>query len=1003
MVSAGSRPLYPYGKAVLAGQLEPGSSLGLYKIKEVLVVSLLGHLYRTATNEGDRRLLWVFPEGLLKDKTFATKLKQTVETLEDVSHASLLPVEDLTTIQGKLVLIFPDPGGSTLAQYLAQREGEANTVEEVKFFLAQAGSAIEAANSKGIHHYQLTPDMLLVAEDGRLLVYGFGWLQSINRVRFEQFVSHAVIPLTTEEESGPQHFTCLDVLSPEWRNEEPVDVRGDLFSLGLLAYYLLTGKRAVRDWTPPTEARPGLKTGWDYFLSTCLEPHPDDRFPSPAAFLKALETVEEKKVSPTGDESKLGRRLEVIPLPKQITSGRSQKMLLRIRLAVLGVFGLVVVGLGQVAFSILFTEDTGPVAQQVSAEQADLSLTINPTTARVRVLGEGGSSYVITNGNLHLRLASGRHRLLVDAPFHRQQAFTYDSQGGPKTQRINLPLAWATLVLTGPSGTRLSTVDEAGLESFVDSIPESGELRIEQRLLAQEYTFVASLTGHEPQTFAAVTLSESESTALEAELVPIPPILEVRSEPAGAELWINGEVVAQTPATLEGLAHDEETQVELRMEGLRPASRTLTLSPGERRLLDFGNLQVRSGQVDLTVQQAGDLFPAEMVEDLTLEINDTPYPGNARLSLSLREGRYQVTARHPQFFPHTQEVVVTDAAALAITLDLQPRPGRLQLDIPADSTVRFFVNRVPVNSAEDGAYELPANERVAVQVAVRDYFTVSGEFQLSAHQTEQWTPPLRRIPGPELGEAYDIPYQPLALVWVEPGRFSMGSPLEEQLRRPNEDARTEVILSQGFWIARTETTQAAYTRLMRTNPSEFKDPQKPVENLTWREAVTFVERLNQIEAAAERLPAGYAYRLPTEAEWEYAARAATRTPFSFGAVATPAAGNFSGFYPPDYTGIVAENREGYGTQVVGQYSANPWGLYDMHGNVAEMTLTPFRDRHPGGTVRHRVPAANAQAHAVRGGSWEGAAHRARSGARDRQSDNLRSSAVGFRIVLAPRE
>lgn len=173
----------------------------------------------------------------------------------------------------------------------------------------------------------------------------------------------------------------------------------------------------------------------------------------------------------------------------------------------------------------------------------------------------------------------------------------------------------------------------------------------------------------------------------------------------------------------------------------------------------------------------------------------------------------------------------------------------------------------------------------------------------------------------------------MELVWCEPGAFIMGSPYS---RRPRWDKERphRVRLTQGYWIGRYEVSQELWERLQEEDPSEGNSgPEFPVTNVRWEQAMEFCLKLTEHERSTGRLPEGFEYTLPTEAQWEYACRAGTRTPFSFGEVFDGSQANMSGVF-----GIEVEDENAYkkdGTTPVGSYPPNPWGIHDMHGNAME--------------------------------------------------------------------
>jgi formylglycine-generating enzyme required for sulfatase activity len=224
--------------------------------------------------------------------------------------------------------------------------------------------------------------------------------------------------------------------------------------------------------------------------------------------------------------------------------------------------------------------------------------------------------------------------------------------------------------------------------------------------------------------------------------------------------------------------------------------------------------------------------------------------------------------------------------------------------------------------------------------------------------------------------------------WIAPGRFLMGSPVDEPERDENEVPH-EVTLSRGFWLADTACTQAFWRAVTGSNPSHFKeDPRNPVEQVSWYDVQAFIAELKR------RLP-GLPARLPTDAEWEYACRAGTTTPFSFGEKITPDLVNYDGSHP--YVGGDKGLYRGK-TVPVASLPPNAWGLYEMHGNVyewcanyyAEYPTTPQIDPQGPQTGIDRV---------LRGGSWDGDGGHVRSANRFRYGPGHRYDYLGFRLAM----
>lgn len=214
----------------------------------------------------------------------------------------------------------------------------------------------------------------------------------------------------------------------------------------------------------------------------------------------------------------------------------------------------------------------------------------------------------------------------------------------------------------------------------------------------------------------------------------------------------------------------------------------------------------------------------------------------------------------------------------------------------------------------------------------------------------------------------------IQMVSVPGGTFLMGSPLSETGRDKDEGPQNEATI-QSLYMSKYEVTQAQYKAVMGTNPSSFKGDDLPVDSVSWNDAVEFCRKLSQIT--------GREYRLPTEAEWEYACRAGTSGPY---------AGSVDGM---TWYGA----NSGSQTHPVGQKQPNGFGLYDMYGNVWEWCQSKYKP-YPYKATDGRESLQETDVRAMRGGSWESSANSCRSAYRRRVIPDARS--IGFRIILAAR-
>jgi len=231
------------------------------------------------------------------------------------------------------------------------------------------------------------------------------------------------------------------------------------------------------------------------------------------------------------------------------------------------------------------------------------------------------------------------------------------------------------------------------------------------------------------------------------------------------------------------------------------------------------------------------------------------------------------------------------------------------------------------------------------------------------------------------------------LIWISPGSFMMGSPYSEPNRALDEGPQRVVTISEGFWMGKYEVTQGQYEEVMGTNPSHFKTCGKdcPVETVSWNDAKEFIKRLNDRND-------GFVYALPTEAEWEYAARAGTTTAFAFGDSLSSTEANFNGKYP---FGNASEGPNLKSATKVGSYKPNEWGLHDMHGNVWEWVediyQNSYRELPMDGSAN--TTTGDRSLRVLRGGSWLGIGNLTRSAYRNWSYPTLRLSNIGFRVVV----
>jgi len=256
----------------------------------------------------------------------------------------------------------------------------------------------------------------------------------------------------------------------------------------------------------------------------------------------------------------------------------------------------------------------------------------------------------------------------------------------------------------------------------------------------------------------------------------------------------------------------------------------------------------------------------------------------------------------------------------------------------------------------------------------------------------EWRPitGVKKAPPPARGEkveTFTVNGVSFKMARIPAGEFMMGSPSGE-LGRDSDEKRHRVRISKSFFLGETEVTQGLWRTVMGSNPSSFKNCGNncPVEQVSWKDCQEFIRKLN-------RLVSGGGFRLPTEAEWEYAARAGSNSAFANGGISETGCGHDRKL---DAMGWYCGNS-GKKTHPVGGKKPNAWGLYDMHGNVYEW-CQDWKGNYPSGSVTDPTGPSSGSDRVLRGGSWDYYAGYCRSALRNGDGPDYRGRRFGFRLA-----
>ena len=421
----------------------------------------------------------------------------------------------------------------------------------------------------------------------------------------------------------------------------------------------------------------------------------------------------------------------------------------------------------------------------------------------------------------------------------------------------------------------------------------------------------------------------------------------------------------------------------------------------DRRQLDFGAEETTQAIVLWNIEEESLVWEAqegedwltvsppmgtllEGVEEITFTVHrqDLP-PGTYAtcVTIAAERGHCEVTVE--MVVPDTLNAAPvahagTDQAATADTaVELD---GRGSSDPDGDALTYWWVQveGPPVGLADEravGTTFTPTEPgRYGFVLIVNDGQTRSFSDQVSIQVSR---------PPPETGEETTVELPggtAMDFIWMGPGTFTRGSPETENGRFSNEGPRHEVTLTTGFYLGKYEITQSQWEAVMGDNPSYFQSPDRPVEQVSWDDVQTFIQRLN---ASTEEA----VYRLPTEGEWEYACRAGTTGRWSFG----------DDEIWLEVSAWYVANNTSAGTKEVGAKQPNPWGLYDMHGNVGEWCHDYF-DAYTNNPQIDPSGPASGTSRITRGGYFHSEAEDVRSAKRSRREPANRTYNIGARLV-----
>ncbi|MFH0883987.1 MAG: SUMF1/EgtB/PvdO family nonheme iron enzyme [bacterium] len=662
-------------------------------------------------------------------------------------------------------------------------------------------------------------------------------------------------------------------------------------------------------------------------------------------------------------------------------------------------------------------------------ETSRLSVTLLKLVAGLTVISDPSGAMVIWNGDElgttpltrdDLKPSEGILTFLMDryAPVNLGVRLI---AGETYRQEVTLVRERGTIeVTTQPSA-----------EVFLDGVSKgevlTGNLTL-RGIDTGEYTVSASLEGYDDAS-SQVTVEADRTTSVTIKPVPRPGSIYVTASRTGAAVILDGSATnIKTPGKLEGVVAGLH-RVTVQLPGYSAETQAVAVTPGSVATANF-ELSESSAEKAGDFQLPEGLLEANYIEPTLTEI--------ARLEQVIADKQKELPnriEREVQILRQTdsgfagRDPFETDAEYQARLQRASQKEADLRKKVESEIVVdekrqlellkqRKFITRdielelnVEDYDANKGEWPLIikrgkklAHSALAIggdqaRKLYQNHATlrVFGELAIEGNSTVLQAVVLEEpiskfsgrlteftsiIAGPPPGSIITGPLPHMELISIPGGNFMLGSPDTEKDRNEAEGPQHRVTLSP-YCMMTTEVTQAQWEMVMGSNPSLFKGPNRPVEWVSWNDVQEFLKKLNLLDP-------GRGYRLPTEAEWEFAARAGATTRFSWGD-------------DPDYTEINKyawyKDNSGHQTHDVGTKQANLWGIYDLHGNVWEWCLDLI-DVYQDEAALNPIGPASGNSHVLRGGSWSLSGWRCRSASRIGYDTNGRTQSIGFRVVYS---
>jgi sulfatase modifying factor 1 len=1003
--------------------------VGDYSLIEKTGAGGMGEVWRAENVHTKLRCaVKLLPREATSDRNFVARFFDEGRVMGELEHPRIVRVHHVGHDQksGRYYLVMdyvagPEGRPQSLHDVLAATAESRLPQGQVRKWAVQIAEGLAYAHSHGVVHRDIKPANILIDKEGNARITDFGLAKAIGeefvRTQIHQSIQlsmHGTLsntptigpsqqtlsdqPTISPDDSKASHRTTAesllgtyDYMSPEQRGELPgveVGPASDIYAFGVMLYRVLTGRRPTGRAKPASQIVPGLAKSWDQVTDRCLEHQPSERFANGADLLAAL-----KKVGL--------RRSGVVRLAKTA-------LWLTVLAAVAfgGYVGWRYIGpqIEQIggrqepapSSSDVSAESPTPPATSVESSPSNVAkvpfqIEVEPAGATVTLTHDSlglVAEQKVSGKGLDVQLEPGTYHALVTADGYRTVQQDIEVSESKPLWQVKLSERRGELVVTSNPGVSVSALGPDGKAMPLGTTDAQGHLTV-TTLREGDYTLNLDLADYRGET-VPVSLIEGRQVEAKKVLEPMPGKLKIggRNE---MEVYEAGRRLGKANEWIELPAGTHD--LELRCKGFRTERIQVTIPPNRPVVQQGPSLVAESGSIRITASSAAesdDYLPKQkaQVRIDTGQWREVTLP-HVEKGLSCENHQVELKiAGYSQ--PGAKQVTVKDAEASPAEFSLTPDEGTVTITSNASEAEVFDASGRKLGTTGEPLSLPPfASHRLTVKAARHKPAEVTVRIDRPGVDAGNRQVVLEEVRGPTPGEAWTVPDLDMAFVYVEAGSFQMGSNNGDSDEKPVHAVR----ISRGYWMGKCEVTQSQYEAVMGTNPSRFKGSSLPVETVSWNDAVGFCRKLTERERSAGRLPDGYVYRLPTEAEWEYAARGGSKS----------SGFQYAGSNNLDEVAWYTSNSAGK-THAVGQKRSNELGLYDMSGNVWEWCHDWY-----GGDYYGKSPASDptgpstGSSRVLRGGSSYYIPEYCRPSYRRRISPEYTGDYIGFgfRVVVSP--